>query len=91
MPIRLHRCRQTWLHTRLEACWRVQSALDDMGIEYEVVKHRRTDREEVERLTGQPWFPAIEFEDSSAYHEQSKQMAATIRAGRLRDKQRPTV
>jgi glutaredoxin len=86
MRIRLHRCRQTWLHTQLEACWRVQSALDDAGIEYEVVKHRRTDRDEIRRLTGQPWFPVIEFEDGTAYHEQSRDMAETIRAGRLDEK-----
>jgi hypothetical protein len=83
VPIKLHRCRQTWLHTQAEACWRVQSALDDMGIEYEVVKHLRRDRSEIRRLTGQPWFPVIEFEDGTAYHEESKDMAARIRAGRL--------
>lgn len=91
MPIRLHRCRQTWLRTRLEACWRVQSALDERGIEYEVVKHRRIDREEVKLLTGQPWFPVIEFEDGTAYHDESKQMAETIRAGRLGDKRGTSV
>ncbi len=83
MPIKLHRCRQTWLRTKLEACWRVQSALDEMGIQYEVVKHRRADRFEIERLTGQPWFPVIEFEDGTAYHEESKDMAERIRAGKL--------
>ena len=83
MPVKLHRCRQTWLHTQLEACWRVQSALDEMGIEYELVKHKRSDRSEVERLTGQQWFPVIEFEDGTAYHEESKDMAERIRAGKL--------
>jgi hypothetical protein len=84
VPIKLHRCRQTWLKTQREACWRVQSALDDMGIEYEVVKHYRANRREVQRLTGQPWFPVIEFEDGTAYREESKDMAERIRAGKLR-------
>jgi hypothetical protein len=61
----------------------VQSALDDMGIEYEVVKHPRSDRSEIRRLTGQPWFPVIELDDGTAYHEESADMAERIRAGRL--------
>ncbi len=87
MPLKLHRCRQTWLRTQVEACWRVQSALDDMGIENEVVKHPRTDRSEISRLTGQRWLPVIEFEDGTAYHEDSKDMAEQIRAGRLGEKE----
>lgn len=87
MAVKLHRCRYTWARTELDACWRVQKALNQMGIEYEVVKHAKLDRAEVERLTGQPWFPVIEFEDGSAYHAQSREMAETIRAGRL-DEQR---
>jgi hypothetical protein len=54
-----------------------------MGVEYAVVTHPRRDRSEIRRLTGQPWFPVIEFEDGTAYHEQSKDMAARIRAGNL--------
>ena len=83
MPIKLHRCRQTWLRTQLEACWRVQSALNDVGVEYEVVTHPRRDRSEIRRLTGQPWFPVIEFDDGTAYREESKDMAARIRSGKL--------
>ena len=37
--------------------------------------------------TGQRLFPWIEFEDGSIYREESKDMAATIKAGRLREKQ----
>jgi glutaredoxin len=83
VPIKLHRCRQTWLRTELEACWRVQKALLEMGIEHEVVKHSRRDRSEIKRLTGQRWFPVIEFEDGIAYREESRDMAARIRAGKL--------
>ena len=37
--VKLHRCSWTFLHTDIDACWRVQKALDEQGIEYEVVKH----------------------------------------------------
>ena len=36
--------------------------------------------------TGQPLYPAIEFEDGSWYREQSADMARTIREGRLRER-----
>lgn len=83
MAVKLHRCKFTWARTELDACWRVQKALNQMGIDYDVVKHGMTERAEVERLTGEPWFPVIEFEDGSAYREESRDMAARIRAGTL--------
>jgi glutathione S-transferase len=66
-------------------CWNVQSALDEQGIEYELVKGplRRGKRDELESLTGQRQYPAIEFEDGSVYREESKDMAERIRAGKL--------
>ncbi|HEX4034359.1 MAG TPA: glutathione S-transferase N-terminal domain-containing protein [Solirubrobacteraceae bacterium] len=87
MAIKLHRCSWTFLHTNLDACWRVQRALDEQGIEYEVVKHGfgKGSRPEVERLSGQKWLPVIEFEDGSAYRAESADMAARVRAGRLLD------
>ena len=83
MAIKLHRCRYTWARTSLDACWRVQKALREMGIAHDVVKHGKRDRRDVERLTGQRWFPVLEFEDGSAYRDDSRKMAETIRAGRL--------
>ena len=86
MAIKLHRCPLTFLHTDLDACWRVQRALDEQGIAYEIVKapmlpkSRRTD---VERLSGQRMLPVIEFEDGTAYRAESKDMAARIAAGDL--------
>ncbi|HEU0303426.1 MAG TPA: glutathione S-transferase N-terminal domain-containing protein [Gaiellaceae bacterium] len=86
MAIKLHRCRFGWL--RVDICTRVQDALDDMGIEYEVVTHPiwRHRRQAMIRLSGQKYYPVIEFEDGSIYREDSKDMAATIRAGRLDEK-----
>ena len=67
------------------ACWRVQKALDEQGIDYEVVKAplRRGSRTDVQAISGQAVVPVIEFEDGSAYRAESKEMAARIREGRL--------
>ena len=87
MPkVTLHRCPFTFVHSDLDSCYKVQKALDDQGIEYEVVKEPtlpRSRRKDVIRLSGQKMLPMIEFEDGSAYRAESKDMAATINAGRL--------
>jgi glutathione S-transferase len=89
MPrVTLHRCPFTFLHTDLDSCWKVQKALEEQGIEYDVVKapsHPRSRRKEVARLSGQNLLPVIQFEDGSAYRAESSDMAAEIRAGRLFD------
>ncbi|MFN8159814.1 MAG: glutathione S-transferase N-terminal domain-containing protein [Solirubrobacterales bacterium] len=88
MPkVKLRRCPFTFVHNgHLDACWRVQEALDEQGIDYEVVKepvYPRSRRKELIRVSGQQMLPVIEFEDGSTYREESKDMAETIRAGRL--------
>ncbi len=87
-PIRLHRCPFTFVHHNVDSCWKVQSALDEQDIEYEIVKapvYPRGRRTEVMKVSGQHWLPMIEFEDGSAYRAESDEMAAEIRAGRLFD------
>jgi glutathione S-transferase len=88
MAVKLHRCKNIWVKAGAHPCWRVQKALDEAGIEYEVVKHPWPDRkrEEITRLTGQPKYPVIEFEDGSFYREESADMAETIKSGRLDEK-----
>jgi glutaredoxin len=88
MAIRLHRCSGEWVKVSGHPCWKVQKALDDAGIEYTLVKgpQRRSKRDDLERLSGQRKYPVIEFEDGSVYREESKDMAATIAAGRLDEK-----
>ena len=89
MPLKLHRCPFTFVHSGLDHCFQVQRALDEQGIEYEVVKEPslpRSRRKEVERLSGQRLLPVIEFEDGTVYREESATMAATISAGRLDSK-----
>jgi glutaredoxin len=87
--IKLHRCSNMWVKLKGHPCWRVQKALDDQGIAYEVVKGpwpSRKDRTAVREGTGQTSYPAIEFDDGSWYREESKDMETTIRSGRLMDK-----
>lgn len=85
MAVKLHRCSAMWIKVNAHPCWRVQKALDEQGIEYEVVKGplRPSKREELERISGQHKYPTIEFEDGSVYREESADMAERIRAGRL--------
>jgi hypothetical protein len=66
---------------------RVQKALDDQSIPYEVVAGpwRPKSRTAVIDGTGQPLYPAIRFEDGSWYRDESKEMARTISEGRLND------
>jgi glutathione S-transferase len=80
--LKLHRCPTPW---KLGPCWRVQKALDEQGIEYVTVAGplRPGRRTELQRISGQSLYPVIEFEDGSAYREESADMATTIRAGRL--------
>jgi glutaredoxin len=71
-------------------CWRVQKALDDSGVEYELVNEgssfKGSSREQTIEKTGQKKFPWIEFEDGTVYREESKAMAETIRSGKLDEK-----
>jgi len=87
MAVKLHRCSTMWVKIDAHPCWRVQKALDEQGIEYEVVEGplRPGKRDELEQISGQRKYPAIEFEDGSAYREESADMAERIRAGKLFD------
>jgi hypothetical protein len=83
MAIKLRRCRNLWVKGP-HPCWTVQKALDDMGVEYEVVEEKWFGgRQPTVEKTGQRKFPWIEFEDGSVYREESKDMAARIRDGKL--------
>jgi glutathione S-transferase len=85
MAIKLHRCSSEWVKIGAHPCWRVQKALDEQGIDYELVKGplRPGKRDELERLSGQRKYPAIEFEDGRVYRAESADMAERIRAGEL--------
>jgi glutaredoxin len=86
MAVKLHRCPVMFAKFDGHPCWKVQKALDEQGIEYEVVKGplRSGKRDELEHVSGQRNYPVIEFEDGRIYRDESKEMAAKISAGELR-------
>ena len=91
MPVKLLRCSSEWVKFGGHPCWRVEKALRDMGIEYEIIPGaampwQRERRTELIEKTGGNRYPAIEFENGSVYREESSDMVATIRAGRLFEK-----
>jgi hypothetical protein len=88
MAIKLHRCSAQWVKIGAHPCWRVEKALIDQGIAYDVVPGpalpwQRKQRTRLHELTGAYLYPAIEREDGTVYRAQSAEMAATIRAGKL--------
>jgi hypothetical protein len=85
MALKLHRCSTPW---KAGPCWRVQKALDEQRIDYEIVKGpmRPGKRTELQRISGQRLYPVVEFEDGTVYRDESADMAATIRAGKLDEK-----
>ena len=74
-----------WVKINAHPCWKVQKALDEQGIEYDLVKGplRGGKRDDLERISGQRKYPVIEFEDGSVYRDESTDMAERIRAGEL--------
>jgi hypothetical protein len=91
VAVKLHRCSAEWVKFGGHPCWQVEKALQQAGIEYEIVAGaampwQRKQRAELIRLTGQDRYPAIQFEDGSVYREESKDMVATIESGKLFEK-----
>jgi hypothetical protein len=86
MAIKLHRCGNMWAKFGRHPCWAVQKALDDEGIEYEIVKESwpsRKGRTAVIAGTGQSGLPAIELENGAWYREDSADMVKAIRNGKF--------
>ncbi|HYF27145.1 MAG TPA: glutathione S-transferase N-terminal domain-containing protein [Baekduia sp.] len=87
MPkVKLHRCPFTFIHHDVDSCWKVQRALEEQGVEYEIVKHPglpRSRRKDLQRLSGQQWLPVLELEDGTVYRAESDEMAARVRSGEL--------
>jgi glutathione S-transferase len=80
--VKLHRCSYMFLKFDGHPCWKVQKALDEQGVDYEVVKHGFSrKRSRVQELTGQQKLPVLELQDGEIYREESAEMAARIRAG----------
>ena len=85
MSVKLHRCGAMWVKGP-HPCWQVQKALDEAGVDYEIVKHPgfpRGRRKELIALTGQKVLPALQLEDGTVIREESKELSARVREGRL--------
>ena len=85
VAVKLHRCGLLWFKLQVHPCWRVQSALDEAGIAYEIVKEPlgRGKRTATIEKTGQQSYPWLELEDGTVVREESAALAARIRAGSL--------
>lgn len=88
MAVKLHRCSTMWVKIGAHPCWKVQKALDEAGVDYEVVKHPAFPRSKrtayIELIDGgENALPAIELEDGTLIREESKDLAAKVREGRL--------
>ncbi len=86
MAVRLHVCGMTWVKAGFHGCHKVRTALEEKGIDYELVKHPsvgRGRRKELMELSGQDVLPVLELEDGRAIREESDHLAAKIRAGEL--------
>ncbi len=85
--IKLHRCSYTFLHVDADACWRLQKALDEQGVDYEVVKEgwgkSAKSRAAVVTLSGQKYLPVLELPDGTVYREETDAMVAKLKAGDL--------
>jgi len=94
LAVKLYRCKIIWAKFGPHPCWKVQKALDEAGVEYEIVPGPwpgRKGRAAVIEGTGQSSYPAIQFDDGSWYRDESSEMARAIRAGRLMEmKGRPS-
>jgi glutathione S-transferase len=85
MAVKLHRCKATWVKGP-HPCWKVQKALDEAGVEYEIVAHPgfpRSKRTEYIELTGQKLLPALELEDGTIVRRDSKELVAMVESGQL--------
>jgi glutaredoxin len=78
--VKLHRCKFRWLKVGMHPCHKVEKALQDQGVDYEVVTHGK-DRSHIENLSGQRKLPVLELQDGEIYREESAEMAARVRAG----------
>ena len=85
MAVKLHRCTGTFIKGP-HPCWQVQKALQDAGVEYELVLHPafpRSRRTDYIALTGQKLLPAIELDDGRVIRESSAELAKRVREGTL--------
>ena len=89
MALKLHRCKNVWLKTNSHPCWKVQKALDEMGVEYEIVRlpwPLSGSGTAWSSHTGQPRVPGDPVRGRHLVPRAVEGHGATIRAGRLDEK-----
>ncbi len=92
MAVKFHRCSSLWAKSQRHPCWHVQAALDDSGVDYEIVKELpllRWRRKAVIAGTGAGKLPAIQREDGTWYRKESEEMAREIREGLFKTDAQP--
>jgi len=76
-----------WVKIGAHPCWKVQKALDEAGVPYEIVKHPalppRSKRTQLAEISGQTMLPVLELEDGTVIREESKDLVVRIRSGQL--------
>jgi hypothetical protein len=85
MAVKLHRCGITWFKLDAHPCWKVEKALRDRGVDYEVVLEPtfpRGKRTAVKEHTGQSVLPVIELADGSWIREESSTLVDQINDGK---------
>ena len=99
MAIKLHRCPNLWVRLSGHPCWKVQKALDEQGIEYELVTGplRRAKRDQLEALSGQRQYPVIDSRTAAPtassprrWRRGSRKASCSRDAKGRRDRQRMT-
>ena len=82
--MKLHRCRATWAKFGGHPCWRAQKAIDDAGIEYELVLHSglRFRRPEVQERLASARSPIVELDDGTVIRD-SQEIARRAAEGTL--------
>jgi hypothetical protein len=92
VAVKLHPMPSAFAKTKGHPCWKVQKALDEAGIDYEIVKEPalRWRRADYEKRTGTKLLPAIEFEDGTSLREESNELVAPNQAGPARNARPPT-
>jgi glutathione S-transferase len=83
MTVKLHRCSGTAIKGP-HPCWVAQHALDEAGVEYELVTHPvlRPFRGGLKQLTGQRKLPLVEYDDGTFLRD-SKTIAKRATDGSL--------
>jgi hypothetical protein len=85
LAIKLHRCPNEWVKFGGHPSWKAQRALDDRGIEYEMIKGplRRGQRDDLERLSASGSSPSSSSTTARFTARSRAAMAARIKEGKL--------